>query len=98
MKQLAGFFAQVSGVEPEDFDIPQGNLNSASFRTILQIAFALAAATALIILMLAALKYVTSRGDPQAVAKAKNTIIYAAIGLVIAASAFSIVSFVLVSI
>lgn len=84
----------VAAVKSGDFDVPKTTLNAGSFRTILQMVFALAAAVALIILMIAALKYVASRGEPAAVAKAKNTIIYAIIGLVIAASAFSIVSFV----
>lgn len=86
-----------SAVSPNEFDVPKGNLNSASFNTILQIVFGIAAAVALIIMMIASLKYVTSMGDPQGVAKAKNTIIFAAVGLVIAASAFSIVTFVVKS-
>jgi hypothetical protein len=78
----------------DNFNIPKGDLQKSSIDTAFQIVFALAAGVALVILMLAALKYITSRGDPSAVAKAKNTILYAVIGLVIAASAFSIVSFV----
>lgn len=86
------FLAQVT---PNDFDIPQGNLGQGSVNTIFQIVFAIAGAIALIVLLLASLKYVLSRGDPQAVAKAKNTILYAVVGLAVSASAFSIVAFVL---
>jgi len=34
----------------------------------------------------------TSSGDPQAATKARNTIIYAAVGLAVSISAFTIVS------
>lgn len=77
-----------------DFDLPQGDLTQGSVDTIFQFVFALVGIIAVIILMLASLKYVTSRGEPAAVAKAKNTIVYAVIGIVVAASAFTIISFV----
>lgn len=85
------FLARVTS---NDLDIPQGDFSQGSVSTLLQITFGIAAGIALIILMLAGMKYILSRGDPAAVAKAKNTIIYAVIGLAIAASAFSIVTFV----
>lgn len=88
---MSTLFSKVSATE---FDVPQTNLGSNSFETIMQIVFGLAAAVAIVVLLLASLKYVTSRGDPAATAKAKNAIIYAIIGLVVAASAFAIVSFV----
>lgn len=77
-----------------EFDVPKGELNTTSVATVLQIVFGIMGAAALIILLLASLKYVTSRGDPGEVAKAKNAIIYAAIGLVVIAAAFGIVGFV----
>jgi uncharacterized membrane protein YjfL (UPF0719 family) len=40
------------------------------------------------------MKFVLSRGNPDAVAKARNTIIYAAVGLVISMLSFAIVRFV----
>lgn len=78
----------------EDFEVPQGNFNDASIDSILQIVFAVMGAITLIVLLLASLKYVISRGEPAEVAKAKNAIIYAVIGLVVIASAFTIVTFV----
>ena len=50
---------------------------------------------ALVVLVIAGLRYVSSSGDPTTMSKAKNTIIYAAIGLVVSMSAFAIVGFVL---
>lgn len=50
---------------------------------------------AVIMLIIGAVKYVVSGGDQQAVASAKNTIIYSIVGIVIAIMAFAIVNFVL---
>lgn len=80
----------------DDFEVPQGKFNSGSLDTIFGIVFAVMGAIALITLLLASLKYVTSRGEPAEVAKAKNAIIYSVIGIVVIASAFTIVSFVAV--
>jgi hypothetical protein len=85
-------------VNENDFSIPKTQLDNSSFATILQIVFGIAGGVALIIFMLAGLKYITSRGDPSAVAKAKNTILYAIIGLIVTAFAFTIVTFVVKSV
>ena len=52
---------------------------------------------AVIVIVVAGLKYVTSSGNPSAVSSAKTTILYAVIGLVIAITAYAIVNFVLKS-
>ena len=52
---------------------------------------------AVIVIVVAGLKYVTSSGNPSAVSSAKTTILYAVIGLVIAVTAYAIVNFVLKS-
>ena len=49
---------------------------------------------AVIVIVVAGLKYVTSSGNPSAVSSAKTTILYAVIGLVIAITAYAIVNFV----
>ncbi len=50
---------------------------------------------AVVMIMVGGLKYITSQGDAAATATAKNTILYAAVGLVIVALAQVIVRFVL---
>lgn len=50
---------------------------------------------AVILIVVGGFRYVTSNGDSGAASKAKNTIIYAAIGLVIAIMAYAIVNFIL---
>ena len=56
--------------------------------------FGIMGAVALLVITIAGFKYVLSQGNPQETAKAKNTILYALIGLVVAILAFNIVKFV----
>lgn len=50
---------------------------------------------AVIMIIIGGLKYVTSNGDSNSISSAKNTIIYALIGIVVVAIAQSVVRFVL---
>lgn len=52
---------------------------------------------AVIMIIIAGLKYVTSGGDTSSIASAKNTLIYAVVGLIVTAFAQFIVRFVLQS-
>lgn len=47
-----------------------------------------------IIIIIGGLRYVTSAGDSSQISGAKNTILYAVVGLVVATMAFAIVNFV----
>ena len=64
------------------------------FTTISNILIFLVGAVAVIMLIWGGLQYVISAGDQKRVESAKNTILYAIIGIVIAILAFAIVSFV----
>ena len=74
---------------------PVINGTSANVKIGLQIVFGVIAVVTVIYIILAAIRYQMSLGDPAATAKLRNAIIYAAIGLVIALSAEVIVSFAL---
>lgn len=51
--------------------------------------------TAVGLIIHSGLKYTTSRGDPANIKSAKDTLLYAVIGLIVASLAFTIVNFVL---
>ena len=51
-------------------------------------------AVAVIMIIIGGIKYVTSNGDQGSVQSAKNTIMYAVIGLIVAIIAYAIVNFV----
>jgi hypothetical protein len=66
-----------------------------SVQVILQLVFGIIGALAVIVILYAGFKFVTSQGNPQEAASARKTIIYALVGLAIALSAEAIVTFVL---
>jgi len=55
-------------------------------------------AVAVLMIVIGGLRYVTSNGEPAQLTSAKNTILYAAVGLVLAVMANAIVNFVLTNI
>lgn len=94
MGRLLILLAQVT-ISPTDIGVPQGDLGGSNITSILRLFFGVAGAVAVLIITIAGFKYVISQGDPQATAKAKNTILYAIIGLAICVTSFGIVTFVL---
>jgi len=87
---------QLSGGTSCDTGLPE--VQSTQFTTIFQYIFGTIGAIAVLIIVIAGLRFIVANGDPQNVAKARNTIIYAAIGLAIAVSAEIIVTFVLTNV
>lgn len=67
------------------------------FTTIANILIFLIGAVSVIVLIYGGFQYVTSTGDAKRVEGAKNTILYAIIGIVVALLAFAIVNFVVSS-
>lgn len=66
-----------------------------TIQTVLSIVFAIAASISLLMVVIGGLRYVLAQGDPNGMSSAKNTILYALIGLGVTLAAFSIVTFVL---
>ncbi|HXR49537.1 MAG TPA: hypothetical protein VN778_00715, partial [Verrucomicrobiae bacterium] len=58
---------------------------------ILTFVFAILGALSVLMIVIAGLRFVTGSSSPQEIAKARNTIVYALIGLLIALAAESIV-------
>lgn len=83
-------FAQLK--VPNDLKNPAGQ---GQLDTGVNIFIAIAASIALLMLVWGGVKYIISKGDPSATAKARNTIIYAAVGLAVCMLAFALVTFVL---
>lgn len=71
---------------------------SKTIQDVINILLYVAGATAVLMIVIGGFRYVTSNGEPAAASKAKNTIIYALIGIVVAAMAYSIVNFILFNI
>lgn len=71
-----------------------GNALQNSIGTILRSVFIMLGIVSVIVIILGGVSYSTSMGDPGKATKAKSTIIYGVVGLVIALLAFSIVLFI----
>lgn len=72
--------------EPGDTAIAQANIVDYAFYAI--------GVVAIVMMIVAGVKMMTSAGDPGAVKKAKMTMIYAIIGLIVAILAYAIVEYV----
>jgi hypothetical protein len=80
---------------PCDTGLPVVGASSAQLQQIIQIGLGIAGAITVLVIIIAGLRFITAQGNPQEVAKARGTLLYAIIGLVIIMSAEAIVSFVL---
>lgn len=65
------------------------------FRTITNVMLFLIGAISVIMLIIGGIRYVVSGGDSTAVTNAKNTILYAIVGVVVAILAYAVVNFVI---
>lgn len=63
--------------------------------TVINLLIGITGVIAVVVIVIGGLQYTTSTGDAAKVTKAKNTIMYGIIGLVVAMLAFAIVNFVL---
>lgn len=80
----------LEGVNPGATDDLMGIVNS-----ILNTVFVVVGIVAVVMIILGGINYSTSQGDPGKATKAKNTIMYAIIGLVVVIISFAVVNFVL---
>lgn len=69
--------------------------NNGVFKQVTNTILYIVGVIAVIMLIIGGIRYVTSGGDSKKVTDAKNTVLYAIIGLIIAFLAFAIVNFVI---
>jgi len=75
-------------------NLPQPNTNS-TISNVLSLVFSITAAISVLMVIIGGFRYVAAHGDPSATAQARQTIMYAVIGLVVTMAAYSIVLFVI---
>ena len=97
MLSIVKIISQIE-IERDKLKIPGGDPSSNTVSEVLSLVFALLGAVAFLMMVLSGLRYTLSRGNSDQIAKAKNGIIYSAVGLVLATLAFSIVRFVVRSV
>lgn len=80
----------------EDLGFPTGaKTDTDGLTTVLNAVFGLAGALAVVFVIVGGLKYIIGSGKPEELQKAKNTILYAVVGLIISLFAMAIVNFVI---
>jgi len=95
MKLLTYFAANIK-LDADSVNIPNTGTNASKILAGgLNMVYIVAGVVAVIVIILAGYKYVTAAGDSAAIAKAKNTILYAVVGLVVIILAFTVTWFVI---
>jgi hypothetical protein len=75
--------------------LPHNTLaNNSTIAVVFNIAFSIIGAIAVLIVIFAGIKFITSSGKPEEIARAKDTIIYAGVGIIVCGMAVTIVSFI----
>ncbi len=73
-------------------NLPKTDANPATIHTFTNIFYVIISSIAVMIIVIAGLRYVFSQGDPNMIAESKRTIIYTAVGLVVAVLAATVVN------
>lgn len=81
-------------IDPNNTNLPQPGADGGKIQDILSIVFAIAGAVSVLVIVIAGFMMVISAGEPAKVAKARQSIIYAVVGLFVCIFAFTIVTFV----
>jgi hypothetical protein len=76
-------------------NLPNVPADANALNQILSLVFQITGSIALLMVVIGGFRYIVAHGDPSAVSQAKNTILYAIIGLIISISAYAIVNLVI---
>jgi len=94
---LSYLLTNLAVITEDQINVPKTSLSGGEGGALqygLQLFFGLAAAVAVLVIAIGAFRYVISRGDANSIKTAKETILYAAIGLIVTMSGYGIVTFV----
>lgn len=90
------FFGNIININSSELGIPDVEMSDfSSVEKILSTVFVITGALATVYLMVGGLRYVLAAGNPDKIKQAKDTILYAVVGLLVSIFAFSIVIFVI---
>ncbi len=97
IQRLTAFLFTAAILNTTDIGVPDHSNSltiDGGLRTIIGVVFAIVGGTSVVFIIIGAIKYILSGGDSSGVKSAKETIIYAVAGLVVALLAFGIVNFI----
>ena len=84
-----------SSIEDQVNNANQGESLETDVGSIINMIISFVGIVAVIVIIIGGVNYMLSQGDPNKIKKAKDTILYGVIGLVVVVLAFAIVNFVL---
>jgi hypothetical protein len=94
--QLAALLAATTPlIDNKSVNLPSVAADNGALGIVLNLVWMISAALSVMFVVIGGFKYTIANGDASQVASAKNTILYAIIGLLISLFAFAIVNFVL---
>ncbi|SRR6266536_1014504 len=91
----AALFAAPIKIDPNAVNIPVNPVTDTTLEVALNTAFVVIGSMSVLFLIIGAIRYQTSNGDQSQITRAKDTILYAIVGIVITMMAFGIVRLVL---
>lgn len=95
MRPILQSLAQLLG-SPSEYGIPDtASVGNSQVGSVFNLVLMIAGAVSVITVIVGGILYALSTGDSAKTAKAKDTIIYAVIGLIIVSSAFAITNFII---
>lgn len=93
MNSIFTFFAQK--LDADEVGVPRINDVGGLLDNGLNMVYFIAGFVAVLVIILAGIRYVTSTGSPEGSKKAQNMLMYGVVGLIVVALAFTITQFVI---
>ena len=93
--KIVQFLVQFAAKVSPPAGIPTDKLDNSTLQNVLNFAFALAGAVAVAFIVYGGIKYTLSQGDQNSVKQAKDTILYAIIGIIVVVISSVLVNFVI---
>lgn len=84
-----------TGIDDVDPEAGEGATLQEQIRVVVNILLFLLGAIAVVMIVIGGIRFATANGDQSAVTSAKNTILYAVVGVIVAIMAYAIVNFIL---
>ena len=81
----------------EELDIPTTEASPDNLKRVINILVYVAGALSVVFIIVGGIMFITSAGNPEQTKRARNTLLYAVVGLLISIVAFALVNFILVA-
>ena len=93
---ISTIWSILAKIDPKEAGVVEVNFSTGQIvGNVSSVAFGIAAAVAVLFIIIGGISYTASAGDPGKISKAKDTILYAVIGLVVVLVSFVAIQFVI---